>query len=112
MDDVTSVPPKAISTAVRRAFDMSLIAASPPFGHKKTALKDGLKYFEFLKKYVEKVLTFTLRGNGYISSYSINLGVSEVKECGFIDEDGNPLPIEKYIDTENNQIIIRIKAGD
>ncbi len=51
-------------------------------------------------------------GNGYISSYSINLGVSEVKECGFIDEDGNPLPIEKYIDTENNQIIIRIKAGD
>ncbi len=51
-------------------------------------------------------------GNGYISSYSINLGVSEVKECGFIDEDGNPLPIEKYIDTENNQIVIRIKAGD
>lgn len=51
-------------------------------------------------------------GNGYISSYSINLGASEVKRCGFIDEEGNPLPIEKYIDTENAQIIIRAKAGD
>lgn len=51
-------------------------------------------------------------GNGYISSYSINFGISEVKDCGFIDKNGNPLPIEKCIDAENNQIIIRIKAGD
>lgn len=48
-------------------------------------------------------------GNGYISSYSINLGISEVRECGFIDADGNLLPIEKCIDTVKGEIIIKLR---
>lgn len=48
-------------------------------------------------------------GYGHISSYTINIGVSEARECGFVDSDGNILPIEKIIDATNKQIIIRLK---
>jgi hypothetical protein len=48
-------------------------------------------------------------GNGYVSSFSVNIGISEAKQCGFIAADNILLPIEKLIDSENNQIIIRIK---
>lgn len=51
-------------------------------------------------------------GNGYVSSYSVNLGCAEVRTVGFLDNESNPLPLEKVIDTENNQIIIRLKAGE
>lgn len=51
-------------------------------------------------------------GNGYISSYSVNLGCTEVRRAGFLDDTGNPLQLEKVIDTEHNQIIIRVKAGE
>lgn len=51
-------------------------------------------------------------GHGHVTSYSINLGSAEVRDVGFIDADGNPLPIEKLIDTENNEIIIRLRAGE
>lgn len=49
-------------------------------------------------------------GNGYISSYTVNLGATEVKDCGFLTADGEQLPLEKVIDTENKQIIIRLRA--
>lgn len=49
-------------------------------------------------------------GHGYISSYTVNFGSAEIRECGFIDKEGNVLPVEKILDTENNQIIIRLKA--
>lgn len=51
-------------------------------------------------------------GNGYISSYSINLGCTEVRRVGFLDDTGNPLSLEKEIDAEHHQIIIRVKAGE
>lgn len=51
-------------------------------------------------------------GNGYVSSYSVNLGCTEVRAVGFIDDAGNPLPIEKFIDTENHEIVIRLQAGE
>lgn len=51
-------------------------------------------------------------GNGYISSYTVNLGCSEIRDVGFIDIDGNLLPVEKLIDTDNKEIIIRLKAED
>lgn len=51
-------------------------------------------------------------GNGYVSSYSVNLGCAEVRDVGFLDADGAPFPIEKVIDTEHNRIIIRLKAGE
>ncbi len=51
-------------------------------------------------------------GNGYVSSYSVNLGCTEVRTVGFLDDNGKPLPLEKVIDSENQQIIIRLKAGE
>lgn len=51
-------------------------------------------------------------GNGYISSYSVNLGSSEVRAVGFLDEDGTPLPLEKFIDAENHEIVIRLKSEE
>lgn len=47
-------------------------------------------------------------GNGYISSYTINIGVAEAKECGLLDDKGNPLPVVKKIDRDNKQIIISL----
>ena len=47
-------------------------------------------------------------GKGYVTSYSINLGCAEVRACGFIDETGLAVPIEKIIDPKNGQIIIRL----
>ena len=51
-------------------------------------------------------------GNGYVSSYSVNIGCTEAKAAGFIGEDGFPLPLEKIIDAEHNQIIIKLVAGE
>lgn len=51
-------------------------------------------------------------GNGYVSSYTANIGSSEAKSCGFVDDDGNQLPLEKIIDPERHEIIIRVKAGE
>lgn len=47
-------------------------------------------------------------GYGNVSSYSVNIGASEARQCCFIDSDGNTQQIEKLIDIENNQIIIRL----
>lgn len=46
-------------------------------------------------------------GHGHITSYTVNLGSSEVRECGFLREDSTPFLIEKILDPENNQIILR-----
>ena len=51
-------------------------------------------------------------GNGYVSSYSINIGCSEARTAGFLDADENPLPIKKIIDAENHQIIICLETGE
>ena len=51
-------------------------------------------------------------GKGYVTSYSVNLGCAEVRECGFLDGSGNPLLLEKIVDTENNRIILQLKAGE
>lgn len=50
-------------------------------------------------------------GHGHITSYTINIGSEEARNCGFIDSDGEILPIEKIIDIENNQIIIKLSKG-
>ena len=47
------------------------------------------------------------RGNhGHITSYTINIGSAEARECGFT-EDG--VELEKIVDTENQQIAVRVK---
>lgn len=47
-------------------------------------------------------------GRGYISSYTFNIGVTEAKDCNFISKDGTTKALNKIIDCENNQIIIRL----
>lgn len=51
-------------------------------------------------------------GYGNISSYSINIGRLEAQNCGFIDSDGNIFAIEKVLDVENKQIIIKLRTAD
>jgi len=48
-------------------------------------------------------------GNGYISSFSLNIGITEAKECGLLDPDGNTYPLIKTLDYENNRIIISLE---
>lgn len=51
-------------------------------------------------------------GKGYVTSYSVNLGCAEVRNCGFIDEDGNTATIEKIVDIDNKQIILKVKQAE
>lgn len=51
-------------------------------------------------------------GNGYVSSYTVSIGVAELRNAGLISEDGTPFNIEKIIDEENHQIIIRKTAEE
>lgn len=48
------------------------------------------------------------KGNyGHITSYTVNIGSAEARECGFTADD---VQLEKLVDVENKQITIRIKA--
>ena len=42
-----------------------------------------------------------------ISNYTIHVRTTEARELGFLDENGESLELEKIIDLENNQIIIK-----
>lgn len=47
------------------------------------------------------------KGNyGCVTSYTINIGSAEARECGFTFEG---VQLEKIVDTSNKQIIIRVK---
>lgn len=46
-------------------------------------------------------------GNGYVSSYTINISLTEAMQLGFINADKSINPIEKVIDNDNNTLIIR-----
>lgn len=46
------------------------------------------------------------KGNhGHITSYTINIGSAEARECGFTDEGAQ---LEKIVDFDKKQIIIRV----
>lgn len=46
------------------------------------------------------------KGNhGHITSYTVNIGSAEARDCGFTNEG---VQLEKVVDTENQQIIIKI----
>lgn len=47
-------------------------------------------------------------GNGFVSSYSVNIGSNEAKDCGLVDTMGHKV-IVKIIDPDNQQIIIKEK---
>ena len=46
--------------------------------------------------------------HGYITSYTVNIGSAEARECGFTEEG---VQLEKIVDTENKQIIIKVKRN-
>ena len=50
-------------------------------------------------------------GHGHVTSYTVNLGSAEVRACGFLDADNQPLALEKIIDIDKKQIIIKL-AGE
>ncbi|MFV0503599.1 MAG: hypothetical protein ACK5LT_06485 [Lachnospirales bacterium] len=50
-------------------------------------------------------------GKGYISSYTVNLSKSDVMACGFLDENNQPIEVEKIIDENNKTITIRKKES-
>ena len=50
-------------------------------------------------------------GNGYIGSYTVNIGSAEARQCGLIDENGISYEIEKTLDPKNNTIIIKLKTS-
>lgn len=48
-------------------------------------------------------------GNGFVSSYSVNIGSNEAKECGLVDDMVQKV-IVKIVDPSNHQITIKEKA--
>ena len=48
-------------------------------------------------------------GHGKITSYSVNIGSAEARNCGWLNEDGSCKELEKMIDTDSGIIIFRLK---
>ena len=48
-------------------------------------------------------------GDGYLTSYNVLIGSAEARRVGFVDENGNIREIEKFVDEERREIVIRIK---
>ena len=53
-------------------------------------------------------LSLKRNGKGYVTSYTINIGTAEARNAGFISDNGQPLEVEKIIDADNKQIIIKL----
>lgn len=50
---------------------------------------------------------------GVPTSYRVTIGSKEAREVGFVSPDSTPQEIEKIVDPDHNQIIIRLKKeGD
>ena len=50
-------------------------------------------------------------GNGYATSYTLPVGCAEAREAGFVDADGNPLPLEKHIDPQQHTITFKLQKN-
>lgn len=48
-------------------------------------------------------------GHGKITSYSVNIGSAEARNCGWLNDDGSCKELEKVIDHDNNTITFRLK---
>ena len=51
-------------------------------------------------------------GKGYATSYTLPVGCAEAREAGFVDADGNPLPLEKHIDSQKHIITFVLKEQE
>lgn len=66
-----------------------------------------LPYIGGFKMFVKPIKLSKKRVNGgHITSYTINIGSAEARECGFTDDD---VELEKVVDFDKKEIIIRIK---
>ena len=79
------------------------------------------------KKFFKKILTLAHRyiiiiyrgdfmklipkknGKGYITSYTLSVGSKEAKDLNFVDKNGNSKELEKCLNAENSELIIKIK---
>lgn len=52
-------------------------------------------------------LTKKKNGSGYLTSYTVTIGCAEAREVGFLDENGEPFPLVKIVDTENGTILFK-----
>lgn len=48
-------------------------------------------------------------GKGYVTAYTFSVGSKEARDLNFIDLEGNPLDLEKIVDIENKQLVIKLK---
>lgn len=48
-------------------------------------------------------------GHGKITSYSVNIGSAEARNCGWLNEDGSCKELEKMIDADSGTIVFRLK---
>lgn len=58
----------------------------------------------------EKIIKLSPKraGRGDITSFTINIGINEARQCGFLNSEDNALEVKKVLDPENNQIIIKL----
>ena len=50
-------------------------------------------------------------GKGYATSYTLPVGCAEAREAGFVDEEGNPLPLEKHIDAQRHTLTFKLQGN-
>lgn len=48
-------------------------------------------------------------GHGHVTSYTLSIGSAEARRLGFVSADGERVELEKIIDENNHQLIVRIK---
>jgi len=51
-------------------------------------------------------------GHGFVTSYTLSIGSAEARRAGFLDEDGKPLELEKVVDEEKREIVVRVKREE
>ena len=51
-------------------------------------------------------------GNGYVSGYTLSISTSDARALGFVTPDGERVELEKVVDEQKHQLIIRIKPTD
>ena len=53
-------------------------------------------------------LTAKHGNGGHVTSYTVIIGSKEARDCGFLDEEGNPLPLKKTVDVKHGKIIFEV----
>ena len=51
-------------------------------------------------------------GNGYTSSYTLNISLNAARRCGFVDESGERFELEAIEKPDEKAIIIRVVRAE